>query len=85
LRRRAAFVRAGQELGLAHPTISGQIHRLEHVLARPTARLEVAGGLADHVGIRQDEDAVSERRPCEWWLNAYLVNIEPVAEWATED
>lgn len=30
--KEGSIVRAGQELGLAHPTISGQIHRLEEVL-----------------------------------------------------
>jgi LysR family transcriptional activator of nhaA len=30
--REGSIVRAGKELGLAHPTISGQIHRLEEVL-----------------------------------------------------
>src|SRR5204863_7232544 len=30
--REGSIVKAGKELGLAHPTISGQIHRLEEVL-----------------------------------------------------
>jgi LysR family transcriptional activator of nhaA len=30
--KEGSIVRAGRELGLAHPTISGQIHRLEEVL-----------------------------------------------------
>ena len=30
--KEGSIVRAGKELGLAHPTISGQIHRLEEIL-----------------------------------------------------
>ena len=51
--KRGSIVRASEELRLAHPTISGQIHRLEDVPRREAVRAPGAEPGAHGIGPRR--------------------------------